>query len=397
MTVKNIIELKEYKKKIVPKEDLPNELGAFLWRENGNKINVEFPTLKTANNWELTSNGWVGYIPLSQEYGLRLLPRVELKNLLHMLEYAYNLKSFQFIEGIQDCETIEELYERLVKVFVKRVIDRTKRGLYREYIQQNDRLPYVRGKLNVRSMIKQPWKVKLDCVYQDHTNDIEENQIILWTLSKLVMSDSISEGTRNLVRKAYRSLAGTIKVRPFKPSECIKRFYNRLNSDYLPIHVLAKFFLENSGPAVKSGTSKMIPFLVNMPRLFEKFIAEWLKKNLKGYIVRAQEKVNLDKENSLSFNIDLVIYSGLTGEAVAVLDTKYKINERPSDNDISQIASYAMTKNCTKAFLIYPIDMNPPVNVTVGSVAIRCLTFQLSGDLEANGMRMVDELMRFIE
>ena len=55
---------------------------------------------------------------------------------------------------------------------------------------------------------------------------------------------------------------------------CIRdRLYHRLNQDYQPMHGLCRFFLEHSGPTHQDGDSAMIPFVVHMPALFEKFVA----------------------------------------------------------------------------------------------------------------------------
>jgi 5-methylcytosine-specific restriction enzyme subunit McrC len=61
---------------------------------------VEFPSPKTDHRWELTAQGWVGYIPLSPELGLSLQPKVSLEGLFRMLEYAYRLESFHFLDDL---------------------------------------------------------------------------------------------------------------------------------------------------------------------------------------------------------------------------------------------------------------------------------------------------------
>jgi hypothetical protein len=50
----------------------------------------------------------------------------------------------------------------------------------------------------------------------------------------------------------------------------------RLRTYARPVQVL----LENSGPAHERGSQSMLPFLVNMTRLYELFVSEWLKAHL---------------------------------------------------------------------------------------------------------------------
>ena len=97
MTHKKDIRLIEDKTKVFPRNEIPNEMGELLWKNYNNYITVEFPSPKTEGQWQLTSKGYVGYIPLTQDIGINLQPKVSLDNLFRMLEYAYKLK-FKFLE-----------------------------------------------------------------------------------------------------------------------------------------------------------------------------------------------------------------------------------------------------------------------------------------------------------
>src|SRR5206468_2502813 len=117
-----------------------------LWRNYSAQVAVEIPSFKNEHNWQLTALGWVGYIPLSKDLGVALRPKVALDNLFRMLEYAYRLKSFHFLEGLFDCQSLEEFYERLAHVLARRVLDRGRKGFYRSYLNQADQIPFLRGR-----------------------------------------------------------------------------------------------------------------------------------------------------------------------------------------------------------------------------------------------------------
>ena len=102
-----IIELSEYRVAELEKADLPTELGERLWQTYSAQIEVEFPSPKTAQRWQLTSKGWVGQIPLDASVQLALMPKVPLSNVFGMLEYAYSLKSFRFLDEIRDVHDSE--------------------------------------------------------------------------------------------------------------------------------------------------------------------------------------------------------------------------------------------------------------------------------------------------
>ena len=124
--------LTEYIPEEFAREEIPDAVGEALWRNYGEKVQVEFPSPATEGNWRLTAQGWVGYIPVTPEFGFRIEPKVELANLFRMLEYAYQLKSFEILEGLVDCHSMEEFYERLANILARRVIDRGRKGVFSE-------------------------------------------------------------------------------------------------------------------------------------------------------------------------------------------------------------------------------------------------------------------------
>ncbi len=389
-----IIELTEYKPQYFASEEISKVEGEVLWRNYHPQIAVETPTFKTGEKWRLTPQGWAGHIPLTPELHFALQPKIELGNLFRMLEYAYKLKSFRFLEGLVDCQSLAEFYERLANILALRVLDRERKGLYRAYLSQTDRLPYVRGRLDVWQSIQRPGQVKFKCRYEEQTADIEENQILAWTLFRIARSGMCTERVLPAVRRAYRALQGLATPVPHSPRACVGRLYNRLNDDYQPMHALCRFFLEQSGPSHQLGDRTMLPFLVDMARLYELFVAEWLNLHLPSHLsLRVQEKVDIDESGSLNFKIDLVLYDTATASARCVLDTKYKTPGQPATEDISQVTTYAVAKNCREAILIYPTPLSQALDETIGDIRLRSLTFSLDGDLEQAGQTFVDLLM----
>jgi 5-methylcytosine-specific restriction enzyme subunit McrC len=167
-----ILEITEYQPHFFSREEISEEVGIILYEKYQSQVNVEFPSPKTRNQWKLTANGYVGYIPLNADLALKINPKVPIKNLFGMLEYAYNLKSFKFLEGLMNCESLEDFYNHLAYVLADKIIERCRKGLYRTYVPKTEQFAYVRGRLNVQQIIKKPWNVKLQCAYQEHTADI---------------------------------------------------------------------------------------------------------------------------------------------------------------------------------------------------------------------------------
>jgi len=387
------IDLEEYLTRVITAEEAPRSLGEFLWSRYRSKISVEFPSPKTGEQLEVTSQGWVGYIPVSPELALRIEPKTEITNLFRMLEYAYDLRSFEILQGLVASATLVDFYQNLAKIFASRVIERVQKGLYRSYISDADELPYVRGRLDVKDVLKAPWKVALSCRFEEHTADIDDNQLIAWTLNRIARSGLCQDRVLPTVRTAYRSIIGAARALPCTSESCVDRSYNRLNEDYRSLHALCRFFLENTGPSHTIGDHSMLPFLVDMAALYERFVSKWLQAHpVSGLQIRAQERLLIAGNEDLEFRIDLVVTDAEKGDPLAVIDTKYKVPNSPSTDDVAQVVAYAEAKGCREAALVYPAPLRRPLRTMVGRIHVRTLTFSLEGNLDENGTQFVQNL-----
>jgi 5-methylcytosine-specific restriction enzyme subunit McrC len=136
-----------------------------------------------------------------------------------------------------------------------------------------------------------------------------------------------------------------------------------------------------------------------MPRLFEQFVAEWLRKNAPSRVsVKSQYKVDLDGSGRLSFKIDMVLFDAVENRPLAVLDTKYKGNEMPTEQDIQQILAYAGEMGVKDAYLIYPSPTTETLDLPprISPIRVHTLIFNLGADIEVAGKQFLDGLLRQI-
>ena len=160
------------------------------------------------------------------------------------------------------------------------------------------------------------------------------------------------------------------------------------------LHALCRFFLEKSGPEHETGDHSLLPFLVDMNKLFEQFVAEWLRVHLpESYSLQIQSHFAIGDNNDLRFIIDLVLTDIASGETLCVLDTKYKRPQAPAQSDIEQAIAYAEAKGSREAILVYPIEIDRPIDVAIGRIRVRSMTFSLQGDLEAAGDLFLKHLL----
>ena len=385
------IELIEETDLAIPKNQLSDALAGALYGDP--RFELVSPPGKD-NPYRLRSKGWVGHIPIGETLVI-VQPKVPISSIFGMLEVAYQLKSFKILDGETAVESLEEIYERIASILAKRVSDRVRKGLYRSYVERDDDLEFVRGRIDIRGNIRNAvvGAPRLRCHFEELTADLEENSILLWALYAASRLGLQRDEVKLQVRRAYRSLVGVVSLEPKLARDCIGRFYHRLNDDYQPMHGLARFLIEHSGPSTDVGGHEFLPFSINMPNLFEEFVAEWLKRNLPDELkVDAQYYVRLDGNAALSFRIDLVLRERKSGAAVAVLDTKYKLVDLPSEGDLHQVVSYAVELGVTRACLVYPFGISNPVRVRVGNVDVETVGIDLNRPIEKSGRDFIGSI-----
>src|SRR4051812_15133275 len=92
------------------------------------KFEIEPASFLNGNKYGIRSRGWVGHVLVGEDLLVRIVPKAPVSNLFRMLEVAYGLKSFRFLDGDTEIESIEDLYERIVSILSRRVLDRSRKG-----------------------------------------------------------------------------------------------------------------------------------------------------------------------------------------------------------------------------------------------------------------------------
>ena len=391
------ITLTEYKPYELGRGALRDADAGAVWERYQSRISIESPGPANGWRWRLLPHGWIGYFPVSDELTLIVEPKVPLRSIFGMWEWAYDLRQFKVLDGQYQAQSLEEFYSQLARILAQRVLDRGRAGLAREYVGYDEPLSFVRGRLDLPAQIRQPWATHPRCHYHEHTADVPDNQLLAWTLSIILRGAACNERVRPVARQAFMMLRHAVDLRPFTARESVGRRYTRLTQDYSPMHALCRFFLEHSGPSHTEGERAMLPFIVGTAELFELFVAKWLAARLpEAYRLRAQENINILPSGEIRYLIDLVIEERLTGRVLAVLDTKYKDVVLPSNPDINQVVAYAEATGCARAGLVYPGNGAMPYPFSVGRIKVTPLVFDLSGDLEAGGQAFLGQLMAML-
>jgi len=85
-TPRRPISLVEHESILLAQDEMTREEGEGLWRRYRDHVEVDFPSPVTSGNWRLSAEGWVGHLPVSEEFAVEIKPKVGVHNLFRMLE-----------------------------------------------------------------------------------------------------------------------------------------------------------------------------------------------------------------------------------------------------------------------------------------------------------------------
>ena len=157
-------------------------------------------------------------------------------------------------------------------------------------------------------------------------------------------------------------------------SENYKNDFSKWNAGrdmnyYQPILPWLKLILNQQSPFTLKDKNAGISFLIPMEKLFEKYVARMLSKNIpKGLYLSEQVSSEFlsNKPKAFQMKPDIAIYKGK--KAVCILDTKWKLIDENavyssgnndnkkgiSQSDMYQLFAYGKKYNVEKVVLIYP-------------------------------------------
>ena len=372
---------------VVPETGLSPAVAEELFETYGSRIKVTFPTPATNRCYVLRSNGYVGQLTTSDGSTFHIEPKVELQSIFRMLELAYDVPALELMPGTSQLAAAKDIFEHLAFMLSDRILQRVRKGLHREYVEYHERLPVLRGRVDVAESLQLAVRATptLACDFEDLTSNVDENRIPAWVLYQLRRFEFRREPVLRHVRRAFRALSAACDLKQYASADCARRSYDRMTSDYRPIHAICRFFLDQMGPRHEQESAKFLPFLVNMPRLFEGAVAQCLKQHCsEDYRIVTQRALKLDSGGRYTFRPDIVVEDRRSGQALVVLDTKYKDPEKMALADIAQVIAYATALGCSRAGLVYPVEIAAR-GVSAGAVDVEPLTWDLETGLRDAG------------
>ena len=294
----------------------------------------------------------VGVVRLG-DLAIRVRPKLAVADMWHILVYALGfddvLQPDNTDLALVDCEIAD-----LLAILLLREAERLRRrGLRRRYVDRRAWLSQPRGRVNVTALAYAPPRETLPCTWAESTTDTPENQVVRAGLNLArggVRTPAIASrlGRADAVWRDIASrqpLTSTLLDR-------VERERTRLTAVYEPAHRLVRWIWEGRAvdPELAEGDDELPGVLWDMARLFELFVARFLKEHLDSLQVSVQadlphlyRRIQDPRGGRVPRpRPDVVVKDG--SQVVGVLDTKYRdLWSTPLPRDILyQMSVYAL-------------------------------------------------------
>jgi 5-methylcytosine-specific restriction enzyme subunit McrC len=227
---------------------------------------------------------------------------VLVRNIYNMLAYAYHAlwhKDYADIES----ENFDYVHDMFAAILAKGIAGQLKRGLHREYIEQEGILSSLKGKIAITESIG--LKIKRDnrlaCRYDDLSENVYMNRILKSTALMLAQSEEVKPENRKALKKSLHCLP---EIKEIDPSAIDWRIlnYNRNNAAYRMLMNVCWLSLQSLLPSKNPGNQKLAVFNDDQAfsKLYEKFLLEYFKKHFSQYNP-ASRQIKWDSEGSTEY------------------------------------------------------------------------------------------------
>jgi len=275
-----------------------------------------------------------------------LLPKIAGKNdeknldiFIYMLVYAYDIKLEA--KDIASCKNhkTEKILEFFIQLFAKGLLKEFGRGVYKEYITEQDNLTTLRGKYLINENLKYNHvKNKIYCEYDEFSMNNMLNQFFLFALKSLLPY------TKNKkLLKQCELVLDEVEYKQFDINT-LKINFHRLNLRYRNSFEFAILLLQKSIPLF-SKDKKSFAFLFDMNMLFERFVGKMIKELEPATLLQS-----CDTYGDLILKPDIIVKD-------LIIDTKYKKLGEKNDikrDDKFQMFVYGKNYGIKNTMLLYP-------------------------------------------
>lgn len=214
-----------------------------------------------------------------------------INNIYHMLAYAFQILNQENYEDVE-VESFEEIYDLMAAILAKGIGVQLKQGLYREYINRQEELPVMHGKINMPGTIRNRLAHErvLTCEFDELSENNVYNQILKTTIMLLLRHTKVKMKYKDDLKKKMLFFSNVDMLDP----TCIKWSeicFQRNNQTYRMLLGICQLIIEGMLITTDAGGYRLATFVdeQRMCRLYEKFILEYYSRHFPELAVSASQ------------------------------------------------------------------------------------------------------------
>ena len=229
--------------------------------------------------YTLRPESLVGVLSLG-DHAVVVRPKIPIDRVMFMISYVLDIGDWR-----QDDAPLAEdadLLEAIIPAFVHHTRRAIRRGLLQGYRSEDEALRTVRGRIRFGDQIRQRFSIPLpiEVSFDDFTEDIEENRLLTTALHLLGRMPVRSPSARRSVR-TLRPAFTAVGLGSYRRGAVPAVPYTRLNEHYKPAVELARLIIESSSLELRHGEVASTAFMIDMNKVFERFLRAALRKALR--------------------------------------------------------------------------------------------------------------------
>ena len=313
-----------------------------------------------------------------ENFVLRVKPKfVKFENFGKLIDFTNKLKDQSFDNEIK----FEGVYKEPIQIIINNFLETTQKlihnGLYRSYVEHQEDVSFLRGKLVMKQQILNDLKfnMKFNCEFDEFTSNNLENQIILYTLKLCKLLTKFPQ-KKKFIQKLIHQIDSQINDKRITIQDFRKIAYTRLNVKYAKPHHLAKLIIKNIGMQNLNyqKTKFITPFFVDMPYVWEHFL-ENLFTNYYDKKIRIEKQDHHDawliNDKYHKIKPDLIFYKN--GKISSIIDAKYMRELAIGGKEMYQIAFYLnhLRRSTGYAILPYEDKQDYDIEVPLQNISIK--------------------------
>ena len=363
----------------------------------------------TIKNGQLIASNYVGIFTTRSGVVIEILPKFDLgcvpenqdertrEIFLSMLRH-WRGKGFKQLTDSQIRSLCRfPMLEAFVHLFLTNVHELVRRGLARRYVQMEENLTYLRGRMLFAEHIRENMidQSRFFVSHDEFSENRPANRLIHKVLELLTsqITDSINFQSLQQAKFAFADIEPSKNVH----ADWQNHYVDRNMKSYESVMQWVKLFLFNVGLTTYSGKHDNVSLLFPMEQVFEDFVTHSFRRYQHKYRVQAQGPMKhlatKDQNKVFYMKPDISLISHNTVNFI--LDAKWKrVDARSEDrkhnidqHDMYQLFAYGKNYECKAVALVFPktdqFDKPFEYKFTNEGLILKCLPFDVENPEES--------------